>query len=992
MQDYFWLFGPHPPSLRGRSKRPRARSLAVIAFLVLGAALPLTSLADSPVTGDAYTDELVVDGFRATTGLDWLPDGRALVAGRSGAIYLVDPVAATKELYLMLPFVDTDGERGLFDIAVAPDFDETGEVYLYYAESPSGALRLDVLRFTGDAALDAGTRSSVWTNPGPPSDQFGDTHVGGSVAIGPDNVVYLSAGDAAFGTNASLLTNVHGKILRIHRDGTVPSDNPFHDGSGPNLDEIWAIGVRNPVDGNFDPATGRYYFGDAGGNIVGRSYNEINVAQPGADFGWPTCEGPLEAPKAGPSCPATSTAPLHAYVHSPDVECCVGASVIGGEIVRSVELPSSLLGAYLFADAAHRELRYLRFAEDDSVVEAGRLTGLENRAPVWVGLGPDGHVYYLHTSAGSEASELRRLRYVGTADRPPSITQAGASVTRGAEPLIVQFRADAVDPDPDNVQYLWDFGDGTQAAVADPQHTYRGVGHYEAQLTVQSSGQTVRSERILIAVGQAPEVRISSPTADLRFHAGQSLRFTGETTDNEPLGEAGHRWDIGLSDGDHVHPLLSGATGRELLFEVPMTGHTFTRDTSLVVTLTVTDQEELQSSETIELRPASVELDLETSGLSFSALAVDGEMLATPASLETVTGFHHRLTARAQGCNGDAAAQFVRWSNGAPIDQSLIVAADAQTSLTAIYRDAEQACTGRPIGSFTAPPDAETYGNDGPFRFGGIATDDSAIVRIEWRIRDNDLGTFLDPESGRFTSAGRYTSIAIGPDTDYQPFAIDFTPAATGGDYRLQVRIIDDEGRLSRPLTRDVSILRDASTIPLCNGLEPTVVLGRGGYGAPTPTADVILGTRHADHIDGLGGDDVICGLNGADTIIGGAGNDVIFGGGGPDVLRGGDGADQMHGGNGDDVLRGGDGADTLRGDGGRDDIAGNGGDDSLFGGDDRDTLRGGLGDDIVRGGAGRDLVYGGNGDDFLGGAADVDICYSGPGDDEAQRCEFLTR
>ena len=73
------------------------------------------------------------------------------------------------------------------------------------------------------------------------------------------------------------LTNPHGKILRFNPDGTVPTDNPFYDGAGPNFDAIWALGLRNPFRAYYDAPTGRLFIGDVGGNDYSTAIEEINI-------------------------------------------------------------------------------------------------------------------------------------------------------------------------------------------------------------------------------------------------------------------------------------------------------------------------------------------------------------------------------------------------------------------------------------------------------------------------------------------------------------------------------------------------------------------------------------------------------------------------------------------------------------------------------------------------------------------------------------------
>src|SRR4029077_17332397 len=121
-------------------------------------------------------------------------------------------------------------------------------VYLYYTAADDLLNRL--VRY--NACDDVGTNGPfVIYQTNSPSEEL---HVGGSIQFGPDGKMYFAVGDNGYPPNAQSLSNPHGKILRINKDGTVPADNPFVGQPGA-LPEIWAYGFRNPWRFQFDSAT-----------------------------------------------------------------------------------------------------------------------------------------------------------------------------------------------------------------------------------------------------------------------------------------------------------------------------------------------------------------------------------------------------------------------------------------------------------------------------------------------------------------------------------------------------------------------------------------------------------------------------------------------------------------------------------------------------------------------------------------------------------------
>ena len=91
------------------------------------------------------------------------------------------------------------------------------------------------------------------------------------------------------------------------RTATIPTDDPFYDGAGPNCDSIWALGSAEPVSCFVRRSTGRLYIGDVGGNDNSTAVEEVDIGAAGANYGWPDHEGP---------CPAPCTSPLYSYPHN----------------------------------------------------------------------------------------------------------------------------------------------------------------------------------------------------------------------------------------------------------------------------------------------------------------------------------------------------------------------------------------------------------------------------------------------------------------------------------------------------------------------------------------------------------------------------------------------------------------------------------------------------------------------------------------------------
>jgi glucose/arabinose dehydrogenase len=220
--------------------------------------------------------DVVAEGLEVPWGLDFLPDGSAIVGERSGRILQIpvaeDGTTGAPEELLQVD-VDDAGEGGLLGIAVSPGYAEDHSVYLYYTTGEDNRIaRIDP---TTDAAPEP-----VLT--GIPS---GENHNGGALEFGPDGFLYAATGDAGNGDTAQDPDSLGGKILRITTAGAPAEGNP--DADSP----VYSLGHRN-IEGLAWSGAGALYATEFGQDVA----DEVNLIEPGANYGWPHYEGPGNDP------------------------------------------------------------------------------------------------------------------------------------------------------------------------------------------------------------------------------------------------------------------------------------------------------------------------------------------------------------------------------------------------------------------------------------------------------------------------------------------------------------------------------------------------------------------------------------------------------------------------------------------------------------------------------------------------------------------------
>jgi glucose/arabinose dehydrogenase len=418
----------------------------VVGFLSLVA--PGASAATLP---PGFTQTTYATGLGPVTGMDFAPDGRLFVASQDGVVRVVKSDGTAPTQFIKIP-VSFSGERGLTGLALDPDFGTNHYVYVYYA-TKEAPIHNRVSRFVaaGDVALTSGG-VPVETPLLDLDPMVTNSHVSGAMNFGGDGKLYVATGDNAIPANAQAVDNTFGKILRINKDGSIPTDNPFYSSTTGANRAIWATGFRNPFTFAVQPGTGRTFVNDVGQD----AWEEIDELGKGGNYGWPTNEGPTSDPQF--------SSPLYAYAHA-DAEVS-GCAITGGAFYSPgmVAYPDDFVGNYLFADFCEGWIK--RFDPGTNTV-----TGFAPASalqPIDLDVGPDGNVYYLSRAESS----VTKISYAGDLAPHATITTptVGSQYSAGQTISFAGTGTDADDGTLPASAYTWSIAlrDTTQSYPAMP--------------------------------------------------------------------------------------------------------------------------------------------------------------------------------------------------------------------------------------------------------------------------------------------------------------------------------------------------------------------------------------------------------------------------------------------------------------------------------------------------------------------------------------------
>ncbi|WP_353266017.1 PQQ-dependent sugar dehydrogenase [Gemmatimonas sp.] len=361
-----------------------------------GVVPPAQQLADrSPTpssTRGVVTAETVVSGLANPWAIEFLPDGRALVTERPGRLRLLSPNGQLSAPLSGVPAVFAQGQGGLLDVAIDPQFTQNQLVYLSFAEAGAGGAGTAVARgrLSGNALLDV----QVIYRQTPKLD--GGGHYGSRLVFAADGKLLVTQGDRMnWRDRAQDLSMGQGKIMRINTDGSVPADNPFLSNATARR-EIWSYGHRNVQSAALHPTTGQLWTVEHGA----RGGDELNRPERGKNYGWPIITYGVDysgarigegSAKAGLEQPVYYWDPVIA----PSGMAFYTADAIpgwkGSILVGSLS-PGALVRLELSNDRVVREIRYL-----------GEL-GERIRD---VAVGPDGFVYVVTDSGNGRVLRIK---------------------------------------------------------------------------------------------------------------------------------------------------------------------------------------------------------------------------------------------------------------------------------------------------------------------------------------------------------------------------------------------------------------------------------------------------------------------------------------------------------------------------------------------------------------------------------------------------------
>jgi glucose/arabinose dehydrogenase len=575
------------------------RSRLVLLAATVALAIPIVVLPTATTASALAPTQIRVAGFSfgqptstalptSLTNFVYLPGGQILAIGKQGDIttgfFGNNGSWHTVNVSFLNP-LNSDVDRGLTGVDLAPDYATSGVLYLLYdyyktdcapaevvPEAPGGQPANNTNNVCGRLSR------FVANNPGDPTQLSGETpildglpafsayavpndqsHTVGTVLVAPDGTLFVGNGDASSfdpapsgrgydptSLYAQSIDSPRGKIFHIDANGNGVPSNPFYNGNPAAVrSKVYAYGLRNPFRFAIRPGTGTVgtppviYIGDVGSG----EYEEVDVAKGGENFGWPCYEGPLTNRNefsGDQNCinqynagTAGITAPIYSYPHPTSGP---GQAIIGGAFAGPNY--GSLNGAFFFADAPFGAMWTLTTDANDAptALPAGRddwFAGPPNTTnappdggigiPVAIHMAPDGNLQYAELAS----SQIYELNHCTTGCPPVAV----GTVTPVAGPPSTTFTFDASQsfaPSGGGLSYSWNFGDGS-APASGVIVTHKVPGNtrdnFTAKLSVSGVGGTTTTNVAWSTLHSPPTITLT-PNKPGNYAVGDPVSMT----------------------------------------------------------------------------------------------------------------------------------------------------------------------------------------------------------------------------------------------------------------------------------------------------------------------------------------------------------------------------------------------------------------------------------------------------------------------------------
>ncbi|MDP5151377.1 PQQ-dependent sugar dehydrogenase [Rheinheimera baltica] len=351
----------------------------------LVASLTLSAHADPLLTEKAAVQiETMATGLNHPWGMTFLPNGSILVTERNGTLQHISADGKTRQAINGLPQIDARGQGGLLDVIIAADFSTSKTLYFSFSEPGTGGNSTAVAR--AKLIDDTLTDVSIIFSQQPKYDSR--HHFGSRLVMDNNGKLFITTGDrGSERTQAQKLDNHIGKVIHINTDGTPSTDNPYVSQANAKK-EIWSYGHRNIQGAALHPQTGQLWtheHGPQGGD-------EINIALPGKNYGWPliTYGEEYGGGAIGKTAQEGLEQPLHYWVPS------IAPS---GMIFYNAELfpewqNNLFVGSLKFGQLVRLELTGDKVSHEERIMIGQRVRDVEQ--------GPDGAVYLLTDSSDGQ--------------------------------------------------------------------------------------------------------------------------------------------------------------------------------------------------------------------------------------------------------------------------------------------------------------------------------------------------------------------------------------------------------------------------------------------------------------------------------------------------------------------------------------------------------------------------------------------------------------